>query len=200
MTDNNHYDGDPARGALIAAVREASGGLPWGVARRQWDVAGVDHDGECRGVCVCGQTGLGWLYTIENRETGAVLSPIGSDCILHFQVDEMATRMQDLRNVRELAHLVEGGARLELKSPARHFTAAKLLALHALGAFQPSQWNRGNPRSDYEFLLSMFRKRSALSAAQERKVSALLTEVATWLRAWGADHLADDAAAGTGAA
>lgn len=187
MTLNDYdydYDDDvePARGTLIAAVRAASNGLPWDAARRLWDVAGVDHDPLCTGVCVCGQTGLGWLYTIVNRETGALLAPIGSDCIEHFRVDLMSEQAADQRRLREMAAEAAAGRRQVLRGRARTLTAARLRVLHAHGAIAPSRWNGGVSERDLDFLLSMLRKRNEPSSAQLRKVGALVSEIDGWLR------------------
>ena len=116
---------EPARATLIAAVRRASDDLPWEVARRQWDVVDTDYDADCAGVCVCGQTGLGWLYTITNRETGRTLYPIGSDCIAHFEVDVMMEAARDLAELERLRDCVASGVPLDLKT-------------HLSGLLQPS--------------------------------------------------------------
>ncbi|WOC12407.1 hypothetical protein [Gordonia sp. MP11Mi] len=76
------------------------------------------------------------------------------------------------------------GYRIDLEGRGRNLTKAKLAALYDEGAFKPSQWNGGDPARDMDFLLKMFGKRNAPSTAQRRKVDALLSEIAGFLRGW----------------
>lgn len=168
--------------ALKAALVEVSGGLPWDIAIRKMDVVYLSQDFDRSGVCVCGKTGLVWLYLIQHTETGGHLFPIGSDCINYFGTDAMADQAKDLRRVYELTKLVQSGTRLRLKGEGRNLTKASLLALYEVGAFKPSQWNGGDPSADYEFLRRMFMQRSDMSQRQANKVSVLLKEVSDFLR------------------
>lgn len=188
MTDNDDDDaifagafGDRVRTRLVRAVEDASG-VPWDLARRRWSVAGVSQvDGD--GVCVCGQHGLVWLYTIIDGVNDAVLEPIGSSCIEHFGVAGMTDGAARLRAVAEMAEVVRAGGHLVLRGPGRNVSAAKLLALLDEGAFRPSRWNRGYPASDYDFLLRMLRSHFDPSPRQDAKIGALLREAETFLRA-----------------
>ena len=74
---------------LKAIVEEESGGVPFHVAVRKWGMKKVEEDPYKEGVCVCTKTGLRWLYTIQNEETGKVLFPVGSKCIEHFMSPDM---------------------------------------------------------------------------------------------------------------
>lgn len=175
--------GEGIRLALVRAVEDASG-LPWDVARLTWRVSDMEEDEHADGECVCGQTGLRYLYTIADDRTGAVLYPIGSDCIAHFAIDSMTDEVRRLRDLWELASIVESGTALTLKGEGRNLTKAKLAALYDEGAFKPSQWNGGEPARDHDFLLKMFGKRNEPSPAQRRKIAVLLSEIAGFLRGW----------------
>lgn len=173
--------GGGIRLALVRAVEDASN-LPWDVARLTWRVSDMEEDAD--GECVCGQTGLRYLYTIADDRTGAVLYPIGSDCIAHFAIDSMTDEARRLRDLWELVRVVESGTALILKGEGRNLTKAKLAALYDEGAFKPSRWNGGDPVCDFDFLLKMFGKRNTPSPAQRRKIDALLSEIAGFLRGW----------------
>lgn len=175
--------GGGIRLALVRAVEDASG-LPWDVARLTWRVTDMEEDEHAEGECVCGQTGLRYLYTIADDRTGAVLYPIGSDCIAHFAIDSMTDEVRRLRDLWELAGVVGSGTALVLKGAGRHLSRAKLAALYGEGAFKPSRWNGGDPARDLDFLLKMFGKRNAPSTAQRRKIDVLLSEIAGFLSGW----------------
>lgn len=166
--------GDRIRATLVRTV-EAATGLPWDVARRGLEVTGMGVDEDAAGECVCGQPNLRYLYTIEHL-SGAVLYPIGSDCIHHFGVVGMVDKARTLRHLHDLAAVVARGEHLTLRGPGRNLTAARLLALYDSGAFTPSAWNGGDPARDYDFLLRMFRKRNDPSDSSVRKIAALLRE------------------------
>jgi len=168
--DSNKFDdaGAPAaRPALRRAVEEASG-LPWAEARTRWDVSNVDHDPKCTGECVCGQEGLAWLFTIQNRDTGALLYPIGSECIRYFEVDAMARQARDRRGLLELELAVRDGVVLDLKT---HFSRARIESLHDAGVI--SIWQRDD-------LMNAFNRRPGrVSPAEWRGVDELLRTVVT---------------------
>lgn len=167
--------GDRIRATLVRTV-EAAAGLPWDVARRGFDVTDMDIDEAAAGECVCGQPNLRYLYTIEHL-SGAVLYPIGSDCIHHFGVVGMVNKARTLRHLHDVAAVVARGEHLTLRGPGRNLTAARLLALYDSGAFTASAWNGGDPANDYDFLLRMLRKRNEPSGPAVRKVAALLGEI-----------------------
>ncbi|NDK90393.1 hypothetical protein GYA93_12510 [Gordonia desulfuricans] len=155
---------EPARAALIAAVRRESDGLPWEVARRQWDVVDTDYDDDCTGVCVCGQTGLGWLYTITNREAGSMLYPIGSDCIAHFAVDVMVETARDLAELERLRLWVASGVPLDLKT---HLSRRRLRVLFERGLVA---------RDDYEMLRASYNRRRPLTVDEHVSAERVLRE------------------------
>ncbi|MDJ0454070.1 hypothetical protein [Gordonia amicalis] len=173
--------GDRMRATLVAAVENVAD-IPWDIARRGFDVTDIEEDERVGGECVCGQQGLRYLYTITHRVTGVSLYPIGSSCIGYFGVAAMTDRARDLRDLVELAAVARGGELLVLRGKGKHLTAAKLLALYDAGAFPATSWNRGRPADDYNFLLRMMRKRNEPSAAQKRKVDALLRDIEDFLR------------------
>lgn len=54
-------------GALRRAVIEASLADRWAQAVEEWQVVCVEEDPHATGICVCGKTGLVYLYTILLR-------------------------------------------------------------------------------------------------------------------------------------
>ena len=156
---------EPARAALIAAVRRASDDLPWEVARRQWDVVDTDYDDDCTGVCVCGQTGLGWLYTITNRETRAVLHPIGSDCIAHFAVDVMVEAARDLVELERVRIWVADATHLDLTA---HLSRRRLRVLLERGLIS---------RENYDELRTLYNRRRPLTVDEHVRAERLLREL-----------------------
>jgi len=73
---------------LAKVVCENSNSKRFEDARLEWDVSGGEYD-RTGHVCYCGQQDIHYLFTIQNRENGAILYPIGSECIQKFEIDEM---------------------------------------------------------------------------------------------------------------
>lgn len=63
-------------------------------AAQEWYISAFDD--EHWDACVCGQQDILFCYTIRNRDTSAVLSPIGSNCIKRFGNGAMSTEMSIL--------------------------------------------------------------------------------------------------------
>ena len=144
-------------------------------ARYEWDLVDRGIDPTSSQICVCGKEGLKYLFTIRNRETGAKLYPIGSSCIELFgrkdldQQTNIAIQMYAvLAEYREIGSLkLNGGA----------LTKAVLKQLYEEGCFTPTSFNKGNPETDYQFLVDMFNKRKEPSEKQQRKTWMLLNKV-----------------------
>lgn len=66
---------------LFEEVLDASVSSDWDEAVNEWDVVGIDGDGNHDTSCICGKEGLRYLFTIQNRFNGNELFPIGSKCI-----------------------------------------------------------------------------------------------------------------------
>ncbi|WP_345312516.1 hypothetical protein [Gordonia alkaliphila] len=165
---------DAATGArlrltLVRAV-EAASGLPWDAARLGWRVIGVCVDEEAAGICVCGQTGLRYLYTITDNRSGAELYPIGSGCIAHFGDLTMASAASDFADIALMRAAITIRGTLDL---TRDLTRRKLALLHWSGLL--------NAR-EVEFLTSMFNRRRPMTPSQARWVESLLGRVSRQLR------------------
>lgn len=161
--------------ALASAVVAASVASRWAQAVSEWQVVSAAYDPARSGVCVCGQTGLARLFTIENERNHRRLSPIGSTCVNLFgraDLDQQVDLFDQLLSLRNAIHRSE---RIGLTT--EYFSRALLGHLYDAGAFTPDQWNHGDGRSDYEFLLKTFNKRNKdeITPAQHRKVSALVS-------------------------
>lgn len=160
--------------ALATAVVGESEASDWASAVLEWQMVGVEHDPEARGVCVCGQTGLAHLFTIRNQHNDAWLYPIGSTCINQFGRADLDRDVDVLPGLLGLREALRTQQRVDLT--ADHFSRAMLAYLYEEGAFPPDRWNGGDGRNDYEFLLKMFNKRNKdeITHPQRRKISALL--------------------------
>lgn len=62
------------KAAVIAACRANA----WAAAVEEWEVVGLEADPTATGMCVCGNTGLRYLYTIRNPKAGQELSRSGA--------------------------------------------------------------------------------------------------------------------------
>lgn len=172
--------------ALRSAVIAESTAGTWDQALHEWELAGLDRDPRGRGICVCGQTGLVDLYTIANRNNGHTFS----SCINLFGRDDLDRNAGVLSGLLRLRSADATGQRIELTG--KYFSRAILEHLHDAGVFVPNQWNGGNGRRDYEFLLRWFNKRNkdAITRAQRAKILALLRD--TVLPFVRADERLDD--------
>lgn len=71
MTSHNFQT---LRGAVIAGSRAKT----WAAAVEEWEVVGLEEESAATGMCVCGNTGLRYLYTIRNPKAGQELSRSGA--------------------------------------------------------------------------------------------------------------------------
>lgn len=81
---------------LINEVLKRSSAPIWGEAAQEWDVVSEYEDEDCETKCVCGKEGIRYCFVIRNRITGAVLEPIGSECIKKFGNAAMVSKMKSL--------------------------------------------------------------------------------------------------------
>lgn len=159
-------------GALRRAVLDASLSDSWAHAVQEWQVVGVEEDLRRAGICVCGKTGLLYLYSIHNRHTQETLFPIGSSCVNLFEVEELDVSIAVLRRLFDLRTAFARGKRVDLTS--EYFSRAVLADLWENGAFPPNEFNRSNGANDYKFLLDLFNQRHEITGNEGRKVWVLL--------------------------
>ncbi|MGI6795707.1 hypothetical protein [Gordonia sihwensis] len=145
---------------LVRAV-EAASGLAWDAARLSWRVIGMDEDEDARGVCVCGQTGLRYLYTIVDDRTGASLHPVGSDCIAHFDDPTMSSAATAFADLAGLKRTIAACGVLGLADLSRR----RLSMLHDRGLIDSRE---------FEFLMSMFNRRRGMTSRQAAWADALM--------------------------
>lgn len=75
----------------------------------EWRVGGMTDSGYPDGVCECGHHGLRYLYDLHNVVTGAVIQPVGSECILDFDSPDMTNvHIQGLRDITRLLNVPVG--------------------------------------------------------------------------------------------
>lgn len=143
----------------------------------------LEYDHARDGICVCGQTGLADLYTIVNEHNGAHLFPIGSICVKQFGRSDLNQQVKVLKRLLHLREAIAAGTWIELTS--EYFSRAILKDLYEQGAFPPNEWNRGDGRKDYVFLLNMFNQhdRDTLTDGQKKKIQVLLWKIKTFVLA-----------------
>lgn len=159
-------------GQLRRAVLEASHANDWTDAVHEWQIAGLEEEDEADGICVCGKTGLAYLYTIYNPTTDQELFPIGSECINHFGVRELRSESTIIRSLFKLKAAFLAGESVILKGGL--FSRALLTDLYENGAFPPNEHNSGNGEKDYHFMLDMFNQRKDPTRNQGKKIWFLI--------------------------
>ncbi|WP_270354433.1 hypothetical protein [Microbacterium testaceum] len=157
---------------LSRVVIAHSAAATWARAVEEWQVVSMIQDPTESGVCVCGKTGLIYLYTIRNTRTATDLFPIGSSCVELFEVEELDVSVNVLRRLLELRIAFEAGKQIELTS--KHFSRAMLADLYENGAFPPNDYNRSNGYNDYKFLLDMFNQHHDFTSNENKKVWVLI--------------------------
>lgn len=162
-------------GALRAAVLAASSAEDWPTAVTEWRLSNAEEDPAGRGVCVCGKTGLVYLYTITNSTTGLTLFPIGSSCINQFERPDLTQDVSVIRQYMNLINAVASGRKIEFTSEC--FSRAMLEDLEARGAFKPNKFNNNNGHNDYAFLVKMFNQRKDPTPAEKKKIWVLVNKV-----------------------
>lgn len=159
---------------LRSAVIAASDADKWKKALLEWDVTSLEEHPSSDGVCVCGQTGLLWMYTITNEVNGAELYPIGSSCVNHFGRTDLNRRVDVLHKLALVQATANAGKRVEMTT--EYFSRAALKFLFEEGAFTPDSYNGHDGENDLEFLLKMFGKRdkSTINSKQSYKLRKLV--------------------------
>lgn len=159
---------------LRSAVITASDAGKWKKALLEWDVTSVEEHPTSDGECVCGQTGLLWMYTITNEVNGAELFPIGSSCVNHFGRTELNRRVDVFRKLVLVRDTVNDGNTVDMTT--EFFSRAALEFLYEEGVFTPDAFNHGDGWNDCEFLLKMFGKRdkSTINSKQQYKMRMLI--------------------------
>jgi hypothetical protein len=102
---------------LERAVVRASEAKKWEDAKKEWIVWCVEEMPDLGGVCVCGQPGLKYLWTIRNVHNGEELYPIGSVCIDYFREVLMTEHKKQIEKV-----LRQDNERFEHDKPKTQFT------------------------------------------------------------------------------
>lgn len=162
--------------SLKRAVIDASVADRWSAAVLEWEVTYVEERPQRDGECVCGQTGLLWLYTIANDSTGTELFPIGSSCVNHFGRSDLTKQISIFRKLVFTRDAARAGERVEITST--YFSRAVLDYLLLSGAFTPDAHNGNDGAKDHAFLRQMFGKKdkSALSTKQAYRLRKLLDD------------------------
>lgn len=156
--------------SLQNAVIKASETHFWEEAVCEWEILDCDIDEDMKSVCICGQEGLKYCFTIQNRYNGNILYPIGSSCINQFgrsDLRQMVSVYEQMFHIRTKYYKRE---KIVLEDLSRRL----LQFLYEEDVFQPTSYNHFNPEQDYTFLLSMFNQRTEPSARQQAKINAII--------------------------
>ena len=169
---------------LPRIVLEASSSKTWDAAVSEWHVVGCRDNGDASGDCLCGHEGIRHEFTIRNSVNGKELSPIGSTCILKFENDSLKDEVEGWKTAIKLLEALEArwpGVRLDGLN--RDLFSRRLYAfLYERGAFPPNRYNDYDGRNDYEFMVKMFNKRTALTEKQRGKMCMILNKsIFPWL-------------------
>lgn len=154
----------PARQSLVDAVVECSVADDWRLARLEWAVADcIDgiHYPDADRICVCSQSGIRYLHSICNVNTGGHLGPIGSSCIEKFEVEAMTTAARQGVEMAKLRALVAEHVPLELK----HLSRSSIAMLRDRGVL---------PEREAAFLRAMRDRRSPMTDRQAEWVDKIL--------------------------
>lgn len=157
-------------GALQKAVIEASENRFWEEAVCEWEIMDCYIDENRKSVCICGQEGLKYCFTIQNRYNGNILYSIGSSCINQFgrsDLKQIVSVYEQMFNIRTKYYRRE-------KIVLKDFSRRLLQFLYEEDIFRPTSYNHFNPEQDYKFLLSMFNQRTEPSARQQAKINAII--------------------------
>ena len=158
---------------LKRVVIENSTTNDWTLARNEWKVIpGVREDPHVNTTCICLHPNLRYIYTIQNVKNGNILTPIGDICINHFNNNAMTNDANNYLALYRLCQAIATDQRIELTT--KYFSRKLLQYLYDQGAFIPSSYNQYDPQNDYNFMIKMFNKHTPFSAAQQRKVNALI--------------------------
>lgn len=158
-------------GVLQKAVIEASESYFWEEAVCEWKILDCAIDEDKKSRCICGQEGLKYCFTIKNRYNDNILHPIGSSCISQFGRNDLIQIVSVYEQMFNIRIKYYNREKIRLKDLSR-----KLLQfLYEEGAFEPNSYNHFNPKEDYEFLLSMFNRRTEPSIKQQAKIKAIIS-------------------------
>lgn len=150
---------------LSTAVIEASASDYWAAAVLEWEITDAREDANADETCVCGKTGLRYLFEISNLSTGRVLYPIGSECIHLFEVSELDTEVNVRRQLMKLRAAFARGQFITLKGGL--FSRSLLRYLYQQGVFEDE--------NDFVFILTMFNLRTRVpTLRQSKKISAII--------------------------
>lgn len=142
-------------------------------AVHEWSVVAVEEHPDSQGECVCGQQNLLYMYTIYNSKKQEPLTYIGSQCVHHFERQDLDMQVSVFSQLLALKKAIEEGTRITLTS--EYFSKALLAWLADEGAFN-NERNGYNGDDDYSFFLKMFnkRKKEDITDLQNKKIWAMM--------------------------
>lgn len=156
---------------LKDAILSKSVSKIWSYAVVEWEISSMEEDEDAGSICLCGNTGLRYLYEIRNRKNGNFLFPIGSTCIKKFERDDLDEEVENRDRMLKLMSAVKRRERIVLSST--YFSRKLLDHLRLNDVFNPTSYNNFNGYNDYLFMLDMFNKRTK-TPNQERKATAII--------------------------
>ncbi len=156
---------------LIDVILSNSVSKIWSSAVEEWEISSMEEDEDADGICLCGNTGLRYLYEIKNHKNGNFLFPIGSTCIKKFERDDLDEEVENRDRLLRLMSAVKRRERIVLSST--YFSRKLLEYLRLNHIFSPTSYNNFNGENDYLFMLDMFNRRT-YTPNQERKATAII--------------------------
>lgn len=97
---NNQKQKKPRDWKLIDTIIKSSQSDTWQDAKNEWVVK--DYWYEDDATCICGHEHINHCHTLENKETGESVGPIGSSCIEKFESQTMKDDVSLTRTMVEL--------------------------------------------------------------------------------------------------
>ena len=165
---------------LMRKVIENSVSDNWHSAVNEWDIVSMEEDEEANSECLCENTGLRYLYEIQNNENGNILFPIGSTCIKKFQRADLNEELKNREMMFKLVNAVKNHIRIELKS--EYFSRKFLKYLYDNDVFQANEYNRNSSYNEYIFILNMFNEREITQRYAKRVIAIIMNSILPYAR------------------
>lgn len=165
---------------LKKTVIESSFSEDWNNAVKEWDIVSMKENTDADSICICGNTGLRYLYEIHNNKNGNTLFPIGTTCIKQFEREDLNEEIKNYVMMFNMVSAVENNVRIELKSS--FFSRRFLEYLYRKGAFIETKYNDFNSNKEYKFMLNMFNKRKVTEKQNKRITAIIINSIIPYIK------------------
>ena len=165
VVDSNKSSNNLYANNFIRMVVDNSKSKSWDSAKQEWKIVSCKEDCTCMSACLCGKTGIKYLYSIKNVCNENILFPIGSSCIEKFESNVMDEEVGVTEELFRLYHAFRHSEESDLEFFMTYFSRKLLEYFYDEDVFVDTVYNNYDGWNDYEFLLEMFNKRN------KRKIS-----------------------------